>query len=174
MVWKPPVREKAATWLRTSPPGGGADPSCLAKVHISSQVMHTIHHRQPDGVCGLSAASVRARACTRERLRACGGGAGYCWRAAALLAGVGFNWNTQRAAPMPRWKLWRQAHTDWLQRWEPTPTTPSLPSPEGQPHQGLHDFLNTHAPHSQTARVSARHVRFKSLGSLTRCCVELH
>lgn len=92
--------EKDATWLRTSlPPPGGVGPGCLAKVHITSQVMHTIHHRQPDGVCGLSAAGVCERTRQRASVCACGGGAGCCWRAAALPAGVAFNWNTLRAAP---------------------------------------------------------------------------
>lgn len=46
------------------------------------------------------------------------GRAEYCWRAVALLAGVGFNWNTQWVVwvPVSRWKLYRQAHTDSLIR----------------------------------------------------------
>lgn len=78
--------------------------------------MHTIHHRQPGCVCGLSAMCV----CVHVRVCTCAcGRVEYCWRAVALLAGVGFNWNTQWVVwvPVSQWKLHRQAHTDSLIWW---------------------------------------------------------
>lgn len=171
MAWKPPVREKAATWLRTSPPGG-------FRPELFSQSPYQqpgyAHHPSSSARRCLWSVS-RECACTRERTPA-GAALGIvgeprlCWQGWVLIG-----------TPSVRRRCHGENSDDRPARIgscggnpPPCSPSPSLPSPQGPPHQGLHDFWNNHAPHPQTARVFALHVHFKSLGSLTHRCVELH
>lgn len=64
MVWKPPVREKAATWLRTSPPGG-----CRPELFSQSPYQQPGYAHHPSSSarrCLWSVSSECACACTRE------------------------------------------------------------------------------------------------------------
>lgn len=84
---------------RSLPLASGGGRSSLAKAYITSQVMHTIHHHQPGCLWFVSGTHVCVCLCTHGACMYAHVHAGteYSRRVVAVLAGVTFNWNTQRA-----------------------------------------------------------------------------
>lgn len=146
---KPPVWKKLATCLRTN---------LWWRPELFSQSLYHqpgyAHHPSSSAWLCLWSVSNTCMCAHARRTGACGR-AEYCWRAGALLAGVGFNWNTQWVVwvPVSQWKLHRQAHTDSM--------CGELLSPEGQQIIKAFTALNTHAScmsHTSVFMYLIRHV----------------
>jgi len=139
----------------------GEGQSCLAKVYTTSQVMHTIHHRQPDCVCGLSAA------CGYVHMYGEYVGVGE-WRIVGEL--------------LLSWQGWVLIGTpsEWYECWchnENSTDGPTLIhsygellSPKGLQIRKAFTTLNIHASHSQTESTCLCH-RCRYLCSYLWMCV---